>query len=106
MDTYPQKAISLEAAQWTGKAEDATQIIDWVLTADLAARYHEYVPARRSSTGYVISSHIPAHIAIETPHGTVRAEPEDWVIRDPNGDFRVCTADVFQATFDVPARVA
>ena len=37
---------------------------------------------------------------VETPKGVMCAEAGDWIIRDENGAFHMCTPDIFKATYE------
>jgi hypothetical protein len=38
--------------------------------------------------------------AIETPEGTMIAEPGDWIIRGIKGEIYPCKPDIFAATYE------
>ncbi len=40
------------------------------------------------------------HIVIETPEGTMIAEPGDWIIRGVKGELYPCKPDIFEATYE------
>ena len=39
-------------------------------------------------------------LVIETLEGTMRADPEDWVIKGVMGEFYPCKPDIFEATYE------
>lgn len=41
--------------------------------------------------------HLGIHVA--TPHGSVRAESGDWIVKEENGDYRVLTNSDFHHTY-------
>lgn len=49
MKTYRKKPVEITAVQFTGTAEEATPIIDWILDGGGTARYHEAVPPQLHS---------------------------------------------------------
>jgi hypothetical protein len=83
MAMYRKKPVVINAVQWDGTVEEATDIINWILTGELVARYHDD----------------PA-IMIDTLEGTMRADPMDWVIRGVNGEFYPCKPDIFAQTYE------
>jgi hypothetical protein len=73
------KSSELDATRWDGTAKDATRVIDWILSRDGTARYHDD----------------PAFLVIDLPRGTVRVMPGYWIIRCEDGTFRPLTEKVF-----------
>ncbi len=90
-DSYRKKPVVIQAAQWDGTAEGAIQIIDWILTGEHAARYHD-------KTDDVPNAKI--EIAIDTLEGTITASPGDWIIQGVKGEFYPCKPDIFAATYE------
>jgi hypothetical protein len=91
MPKYRKKPVVIEAHFWDGSAEGAGLIIDWILTGEHSARYHDIhdiVPGAR------------AVIAIATLEGTITASPGDWIIRGVKGEFYPCKPDIFEATYE------
>lgn len=83
MAMYRKKPVVINAVQWDGTVEEATDIINWILTGELVARYHDD----------------PA-IMIDTLEGTMRADPGDWIIKGVNGEFYPCKPDIFAQTYE------
>jgi hypothetical protein len=86
VQTYRKKPVEIEAMQYLGGAENATEIIDWVLASGGTARYHD---------------ELPEHIAIDTLEGTMRAGTGWWVIRGLKGEFYPCEPEIFEATYEL-----
>jgi hypothetical protein len=88
---YRMKSFDIEAMQWDGTQEGATPIIDWVLSKDGTARWHE------------------EWIAVNTrnPIGVVRALKGEWVVWMAQGgeaDWATCSPENFEEAFEpVPA---
>lgn len=95
---YRKKPVEIEAMQWDGTAAGATPIIDWVLTGEYAAHYAEAQPETRLK-GKVVRPAAPAHIAINTLEGTMRAIEGDFIIRGVQGEFYPCKPDIFEQTY-------
>jgi len=108
---YRPKSLDFDAMQWDGTPEGATPIIDWVLSRGGTARWHE---ERLTDTnvalanGAVIVSDrkipVPTHIAVNTPNGTEKAHPGDWVVFMINGEwanFAVSSNEEFTETFEL-----
>lgn len=88
---FRKKPVVIEARQWDGTAEGASSIIDWILTGEHSARYHDVsddVPGARTG------------IAIDTLEGTIYASPNDRVIRGVQGEFYPCKPDIFAGTYE------
>lgn len=109
---FRKKPVEIEAVQWigaptSGVLASATSVIDWVLANGGTARYHEertHDTSEVVETGEVKSferpESVPAHIAIDTLEGTMRALPGDYIIRGVQGEFYPCKPDIFAATYD------
>lgn len=82
---YRKKPVEIEAIQWDGSAEGATQIIDWVLAAGGCARFHD--------------AHEGWCIAVDTLEGTMGGGPDYWFIKGVKGEFYPCKPDIFEATY-------
>jgi hypothetical protein len=93
------RPIPVEFMVWPGGAENATPIIDWVLSHDGTARYDSanVVPEGWPNAGEVI----PEHLEIDTLEGTMRASAGDVIIRGAKGEFYPCKPDIFRDTYDI-----
>lgn len=95
MPAFRKKPVTVEARQWDGSNESATAIIDWVLSQDGTARYHDdVVHDGERCINCVI------YIAIDTLEGTMNVFPDAWVIRGVQGEFYPCKPDIFEATYE------
>lgn len=84
---------TIDAMQWDGSVSDATRIIDWVLTSDQSARYHDEEPGG----GWVV---IPAFIALDRPNGvTDRIVAGDFVAKLGHG-FVKADRDTFDLMYE------
>ena len=106
MQKFTKKPVEIEAVQWDGTAEGATPIIDWVLINGGTARWNSTRWLDTSTKddeedfSHRRSSPVPAHIAIDTLEGVMRASAGDWIIRGVKGEFYPCKPDIFEATYD------
>lgn len=52
--------------------------------------------------GYECDAHGPSDApwTVTTLHGAVEAEPGDWIIRGPEGDFWPCKPHIFEASYE------
>jgi hypothetical protein len=91
MSMFRKKPVVIEARQWNGTASGATPIIDWILTGERSARYHDAADAVPDAR---------TEIAIDTLEGTITASPGDWIIRGVQGEFYPCKPDIFEATYE------
>lgn len=53
----------------------------------------------RCAEGYDVAA--DARLIVMTLHGEVYADPGDWVIRGPSGDYYPCKPDIFAATYEL-----
>jgi len=85
---YRKKPVVVNAVQWDGTPEGATEIIDWILAqpGGRTARYVDDDP--------------PAHITIDTLEGTMNADWDDWVVRGIAGEFYPVKPDIFADLYD------
>ena len=92
---YTKIPVTIDAMRWSGSAEDATPIINWILRQDGAARYvgegeihhlrrpDEYFP----NMPEILPADAPAFLVIETLEGPHRANAGDYIIRGIKGEF-------------------
>ena len=71
--------VRYEARQLTAENED--ELVDWC-QGYLSAARHNWTA-----------------IEVPVPNGTLRANLNDWIVKDPLGRFYPCTIDVFETTF-------
>lgn len=101
---YTKKPVTIEATQWDGTVEEATRIIDWILSGGGKARYHEEIPEEKKvwepdGKSYEIIEARPALIYIDTLEGLMRADKGDFIIRGIKGEFYSCKSDIFEMTY-------
>jgi hypothetical protein len=84
---YRLRSFDIEAMQWDGTQEGATPIIDWVLSRNGTARWHEERTLDTSSTvgGKEVTRlrdvPVPPHIALDVrPADVARVWAGDWVL--------------------------
>lgn len=88
---YRAKPCIAEARQWRpANIERAGEVLGWLMA--LGAGFHMTGPAAGESASLVIA--IPAHEAEMT------AEPGDWIIRLPGGEFRAFPDWLFRETYE------
>jgi hypothetical protein len=85
MAKYRKKPVVIDAWLFDGSWKSARPIVEHNLRAEWS---------------YNGESHNGV-IAIETPEGTMRALPGDYVIRGVEGEFYPCKPDIFMATYDL-----
>lgn len=100
MNQYRKRPVVIEAIRFTGGAENATPIIDWILAGGGTARWHEPLDEWTSEDGTLGHPASPEHLAIDTLEGTMRADVGDWIIRGVQGEFYPCKPDIFEATYE------
>lgn len=87
-DRYRKKPVEVEAMQWTGGADVASHVIDWIIANGGTARYVGY------ESGW------PEHINVDTLEGTMHADVGDWIIRGVKDEHYPCKPDIFAATYE------
>lgn len=85
MGKYRKKPVVIEAFQFDGSEESATDIAKW---SDAV------VVARNMASGKAEA------LYVETMEGEMRADPGDWIIRGVKGEFYPCKPDIFAATYE------
>lgn len=97
MQKFRKKPVVVEAVKFTGGAEAATPIIDWVLENGGTASWHEsYHPSWKLN----FEKPVPEGIRIETLEGTMNALVNDWIIKGVKGEFYSCKPDIFEVTYE------
>lgn len=89
---FRKKPLVIEAMQWDGTPEDASDILDWVLAHGGTARYH--------STMLVDTSPTVPFIAVDTLDATAKVFAGDWMMRGTVGEFYPCQSDVFNESYE------
>jgi len=90
------KPVEVEAYQWNGTDDNASEIIDWILSTNGSA---SYTCDSKDGCYYDAVNH-KHHIAIRTLEGTMNANPGDWIIQGVQGEFYPCKPDIFEATYE------
>jgi hypothetical protein len=93
VNTYTSRPVSIEAVQWDGTAEAASQIINWALETGGSISYW---CASGSECREATSSH---KLRISTLEGDMDAEAGAWVIKGTEGEFYPCKDSVFQRKY-------
>lgn len=109
---FRKKPVVIEAEQWDGTAAGATPIIDWILSGNGTARYHdndgsptcpenhETMPFRycpQKGCGWMEGG---SSLVIDTLEGAMAAKPGDWIIKGVHGEYYPCKPDIFDATYE------
>ncbi|MCF0086661.1 MULTISPECIES: hypothetical protein [unclassified Streptomyces] len=89
MPKFRKRPIEIDAMQWDGTADGATQIIDWILANGSTATYVCSDPDRCADT----DGDTPHTINIRTADGDLTGMTGDWILRDGRGKFHLCRAD-------------
>lgn len=101
MAKYRKRPVVIEARQWHGGAERATQIIDWVLENGGTANWVDSYRPEESSAELidVIDTHGET-LAIQTLEGRFFAPPGWWIIQGVQGEFYACAPDIFEKSYE------
>lgn len=106
---FRKKPVEIEAVEFLGGPNNATDVIEWILAGNGTARYvgrGEYHPMRYPEELMVANRDIeacedaPAFLVIDTLEGAHRANGGDWIIRGVQGEFYPCKPDIFAETYD------
>jgi hypothetical protein len=93
---FRKRPVEIEAMQWDGTADGATQIINWILDGGSTATFQCSNPDRCAEN----DGDTPHSIAIDTLEGTMRAGLGDWIIRGVKGEFYPCKPGIFASTYE------
>lgn len=96
MKRFRKKPVEVEAVQWDGTAEGASDIIDWILGNGQSATYMCSDPVRCRDT----SGDTPHTISIRTLEGDMTVSLNDYVIKGTRGEFYPCKPEPFSDTFE------
>jgi len=88
MGRYKKLPVEIEAFQWDGRAESATEIIEWVLSNGGTATYDDREDLDMDPV-----------IHIRTLEGSMEAGKDWYVIKGIEGEFYPCRADIFEKTY-------
>jgi hypothetical protein len=93
---YQKKPVVIEAIQWNGNSNK--QEIDEFVGRELKAEIE-------SETAYIAGMGKPTFsLLIDTREGTMKAYPNDWIIKEPfptnDRKFYPCKPDIFEATYE------
>lgn len=91
---YIKKQVTIEARQWDGTAEEATPIIDWILSSEQGAAHYDCAAPVCTGTA---SGH---RIAIRTLEGKMLASAGDWIIKGVQGEFYPIKESIFRETYE------
>ena len=88
MSRYTKRPVTIDAMQHDGTERSATAIAAWI---DSFGGIVEVVDAEPDEENFVL---------IGKPRRTMLACTSDWVIREVEGDFRLCTNSIFEKTYE------
>lgn len=100
---YKKKPVEIAAVQFTGGAENATEIISWVDSGGGTASWSEPLDAWEFEVedGTIGHGPIEERLRIETLEGTMHASVGDWIIEGVNCEFYPCKPDIFDKTYEL-----
>lgn len=94
VEIYIKKPVAIEAVQWDGSAEKASDIIDWILSSGGTAVYGCDSPLCTLTDLHSIS--------ISTLEGRMEARAGDYIIKGIKGEFYPCKPDIFVDSYQSP----
>jgi hypothetical protein len=86
---FKKMPLEIEAMQFTGGAENATPIIDWILEHDGTASWHEANEETGQEEG----------LFIQTLEGVMHASVGDWIIKGIENEFYPCKPQIFTDSY-------
>lgn len=87
MPKFRKKPVVIEAHQWVGTYTDYQMIAGALGNPDKFFFVE-------------LNDGADTEIEIETLEGTMRAQPNDWIIRGVKGELYPCKPDIFEATYE------
>lgn len=87
---YRSKVVEIEAIQWNGAGFDLGSLPQWL--------YEAAVKKERTAPGAVLRDGPVLHI--NTPEGTMTAQPDDWIICGTEGELYPCKPSVFARKYE------
>lgn len=90
---YRKKQVTIEARQWDGDVNSATDLIDWILSEGERAHYR----CKGEECSHTPEGH---DLIIETLEGEMRVSPGDYVIQGVVGEFYPCKPEIFAQTYE------
>jgi hypothetical protein len=102
MPLFRRRPTTIEARQFTGGAESATPIIDWVLAGGGTATWMEahqvgIAPYRPDDINEIV---VMERISLRTLEGTIYVSVGDWVIKGTAGEFYPCKPEIFADVYE------
>ena len=85
---YSKKPIVVEAVRWTGENREEIRTF--------CSRDAFFTPARQDTEGHITAW----QLLIDSFVGTIYAETGDYIIKDENGEFYPCKANIFEETYE------
>ncbi len=76
--------VAVDAVQWMGE-QDICRILNWL------------AQQKTNLNGWLFHA---TNISIPTAAGLARAQPTDWIIRDAQGRYSVCTTEFFKTLYE------
>ena len=90
---YKKKPVTITAAKYGGRAEDAIPLITWIHVLGGSAEYR--------CKDNVCSGTSEGHdVVIRTLEGAMTVAPGDYVIRGVAGEFYPCKPAIFNVTYE------
>lgn len=100
MPKFKKRPVEVEARQWDGTANNARELIDWILNEGGTARYICSNTARCIE----FDGDTPHTIAIDTHEGIMTTGINDYIIKEPfptdDRKFYPCKPDIFESTYE------
>jgi hypothetical protein len=86
---WREKSPTIEAMQWDGSYDSQMAIVNWAWMSTGC----KYVPI----SGWCDERYF---LEIVTPHGPMRADEGDWVVRNTRNEFYPCTPTLFEQIYE------
>jgi hypothetical protein len=91
---FKKKPVVIEAVQWTGN--NLQEVLEFT---GKHPNFDKWFSSFEEYERHVRHDGQSFHVI--TLEGTMRAAPNDWIIKGVNGEFYPCKPDIFEKTYDV-----
>lgn len=100
MKKYVHKPHVVEAQQFKGGVDDAAPILKWINTHGGKGVWCGATRPHVKAEGRIASPGLPESLRIRTRNGWQSILVNDYVLRNAEGEFELCTKDLFERDYE------
>lgn len=100
MTQYQNRARLVDAQQFKGGISDASHILNWINSNGGKGVWCGAIQPYTNADGRVKHPGLPETLRIRTRRGWETVDVSDYVVRNEQGEFTMCTSEVFDATYE------